>query len=149
VVERKAPGDRARAVTPQRISDLGRLVLPALFSRADPHLEADDLGWAPSSGHGGTVADSQGRDFFISYTQANRPWAEWIVVQLEAAGCSTVLQENRMSGRWQSAGRRLGPTTRTWPAIRGNLEVVLQALKDAPPEGLPRSSRDIPALWRT
>jgi tetratricopeptide (TPR) repeat protein len=40
----------------------------------------------------GTVADSPGRDFFISYTTVNRPWAEWIAVQLEAAGYSTVLQ---------------------------------------------------------
>jgi hypothetical protein len=38
------------------------------------------------------VADSQGRDFFISYTAVNRPWAEWIAVQLEAAGYSTLLQ---------------------------------------------------------
>jgi hypothetical protein len=39
------------------------------------------------------VADIPGRDFFISYTQVNRPWAEWIAVQLEAAGYSTVLQD--------------------------------------------------------
>jgi hypothetical protein len=38
------------------------------------------------------VADSQGRDFFISYTGVNRPWAEWVAVQLEQAGYSTVLQ---------------------------------------------------------
>ena len=38
------------------------------------------------------MADSQGRDFFISYTQVNRPWAEWIAVQLEAAGYTTLLQ---------------------------------------------------------
>jgi hypothetical protein len=38
------------------------------------------------------VAESPGRDFFISYTQVDRPWAEWIAVQLEAAGYSTVLQ---------------------------------------------------------
>jgi TIR domain len=38
------------------------------------------------------VADSGGRDFFISYTTVNRPWAEWIAVQLEAAGYTTVLQ---------------------------------------------------------
>jgi tetratricopeptide (TPR) repeat protein len=38
------------------------------------------------------VADRQARDFFISYTQVNRPWAEWIAVQLEAAGYTTVLQ---------------------------------------------------------
>jgi tetratricopeptide (TPR) repeat protein len=33
-----------------------------------------------------------GPDFFISYTQADRAWAEWIGWQLEAAGYSTVLQ---------------------------------------------------------
>jgi tetratricopeptide (TPR) repeat protein len=38
------------------------------------------------------VADRQGRDFFISYTAVNRSWAEWIAVQLEAAGHTTVLQ---------------------------------------------------------
>jgi hypothetical protein len=54
-----------------------------------------------------------------------------------------------MSGRWRSARRRLAPTTRPGPAIRGDLDVVLQALKDAPPEGLPWGpSRDIPALWQ-
>jgi hypothetical protein len=35
---------------------------------------------------------SPGRDFFISYTAVNHPWAEWIAVQLEAAGYTTVLQ---------------------------------------------------------
>jgi tetratricopeptide (TPR) repeat protein len=38
------------------------------------------------------LADTQGRDFFISYTQVNRPWAEWIAVQLEAVGYTTLLQ---------------------------------------------------------
>jgi hypothetical protein len=38
------------------------------------------------------VADRGGRDFFISYTAVNRSWAEWIAVQLEAAGYTTVLQ---------------------------------------------------------
>jgi hypothetical protein len=38
------------------------------------------------------VADRGRRDFFISYTTVNRPWAEWIAVQLEAAGYTTVLQ---------------------------------------------------------
>jgi hypothetical protein len=33
-----------------------------------------------------------GLDFFVSYTQADRAWAEWIAWQLEAAGYSTVLQ---------------------------------------------------------
>jgi hypothetical protein len=38
------------------------------------------------------VVGRGGRDFFISYTGVNRPWAEWIAVQLEQAGYSTVLQ---------------------------------------------------------
>jgi hypothetical protein len=38
------------------------------------------------------VAHSGGRDFFISYTAANQAWAEWIAVQLEVAGYTTVLQ---------------------------------------------------------
>jgi hypothetical protein len=38
------------------------------------------------------VADRGGRDFFISYTGVNRTWAEWIAVQLEAAGYTIVLQ---------------------------------------------------------
>ena len=31
-------------------------------------------------------------DFFISYTQADRAWAEWIDFVLRAAGYSTVVQ---------------------------------------------------------
>jgi tetratricopeptide (TPR) repeat protein len=38
------------------------------------------------------MADSPRRDFFMSYTGVNRSWAEWIGVQLEAAGYTTVLQ---------------------------------------------------------
>jgi hypothetical protein len=34
----------------------------------------------------------QQRDFFVSYTQADRAWAEWIAWELEAAGHTTVLQ---------------------------------------------------------
>jgi hypothetical protein len=31
-------------------------------------------------------------DFFVSYTSADRPWAEWIAWELEAVGYSTRLQ---------------------------------------------------------
>ena len=31
-------------------------------------------------------------DFFISYTSADRAWAEWIAWQLEAEGYTTVIQ---------------------------------------------------------
>jgi tetratricopeptide (TPR) repeat protein len=34
----------------------------------------------------------QQRDFFISYTQADRGWAEWLAWELEAAGYTTLLQ---------------------------------------------------------
>lgn len=35
---------------------------------------------------------AQAADFFVSYTGADRAWAEWIAWELEAAGYSTVLQ---------------------------------------------------------
>ena len=35
-------------------------------------------------------------DFFVSYTSADRPWAEWIVGELELAGYSTVFQARDM-----------------------------------------------------
>jgi hypothetical protein len=34
----------------------------------------------------------QQRDFFVSYAQADRAWAEWLAWELEAAGYTTVLQ---------------------------------------------------------
>jgi TIR domain len=36
--------------------------------------------------------DEDAVDFFISYTKADLPWAEWIAWQLEAAGHTTVIQ---------------------------------------------------------
>jgi hypothetical protein len=30
------------------------------------------------SGVEGAVADQSGQDFFVSYTQADRAWAEWL-----------------------------------------------------------------------
>jgi tetratricopeptide (TPR) repeat protein len=38
------------------------------------------------------VEERSGRDFFVSYTGVNEPWARWICVQLERAGYSTVSQ---------------------------------------------------------
>ena len=45
----------------------------------------------PGTGQG-VVGLSEGRDFFISYTAVNQPWAEWIAVTLERAGYTTLLQ---------------------------------------------------------
>jgi TIR domain len=39
-----------------------------------------------------TAAGDQQRDFFVSYTGADRAWAEWIAWQLEDDGWTTVLQ---------------------------------------------------------
>jgi len=33
-----------------------------------------------------------GVDFFVSYTSADRPWAEWIAWELEAAGHRAIVQ---------------------------------------------------------
>jgi hypothetical protein len=41
---------------------------------------------------GGVVEERSERDFFVSYTGVNEPWARWICVQLERAGYSTVSQ---------------------------------------------------------
>jgi hypothetical protein len=55
-------------------------------ARIEPHL--------PGSLPGGhvQVSERERRDFFISYTRADRQWAEWIAWQLETAGYTTVLQ---------------------------------------------------------
>jgi len=46
----------------------------------------------------------QAADFFVSYTSADRTWAEWIAWQLEAEGCQVVVQA------WDFTPRpRLGP----------------------------------------
>jgi hypothetical protein len=40
----------------------------------------------------GLVSTNVGKDFFISYTSADKQWAEWIAWQLEGAQYSTILQ---------------------------------------------------------
>jgi hypothetical protein len=43
---------------------------------------------------------SQAADFFVSYTSADRAWAEWIAWQLQQAGFSVVVQAwDRVAGR--------------------------------------------------
>jgi hypothetical protein len=32
------------------------------------------------------------KDFFISYSGKDKPWAEWLAYQLEKAGYTTVIQ---------------------------------------------------------
>ena len=39
----------------------------------------------------GTMADGAA-DYFVSYTSADRPWAEWIAWELEAEGYRVVVQ---------------------------------------------------------
>src|SRR3954447_16822003 len=60
-------------------------------SRA-PSPRRPSLPWhGPNCGEG-AVAEDPARDFFISYTAVNEPWAKWIAVTLERAGDSTLLQ---------------------------------------------------------
>jgi hypothetical protein len=40
----------------------------------------------------GMIDPVAARDFFISYRSADRPWAEWIAWELEAAGYTTLIQ---------------------------------------------------------
>ena len=42
---------------------------------------------------GGARSGGVGKDFFISYTAADRAWAEWVAWQLEAGGRTVVLQD--------------------------------------------------------
>ncbi len=68
------------------------------------------------------------RDFFISYTQADRAWAEWIAWQLEAERYTTVLQawdfrpgENfvvRMRNALQQADRTIAVLSQAYLASR-------------------------------
>jgi hypothetical protein len=90
------------------------------------------------------VADSGGRDFFISYTQVNRPWAKWIAVQLEAAGYSTALQA------WTS-----GPAATPPPDAAGHhldkpeAIVTLVGDRDRPGPGLSQPQAIMPAALTT
>jgi hypothetical protein len=71
------------------------------------------------------VTDQPGRDCFISHTGVNRPWAEWIAVQLEAAGYTTMLQAwdfrpgsdflHQMQQATTSASRR--PSSGLWVTV--------------------------------
>ncbi|HXD53764.1 MAG TPA: TIR domain-containing protein [Solirubrobacteraceae bacterium] len=76
-------------------------------------------------------------DFFVSYTQADRPWAEWIAWQLEAANYGVIIQawDFRPGQNWplrmreaaEQAERTLavispafftsGPTAAEWAAV--------------------------------
>ncbi len=62
-------------------------------------------------------ADS--RDFFISYTQTDRGWAEWIAWQLEAANYSTFIEEwdFRAGGNFVVEMDRAAKTTRRTIAV--------------------------------
>jgi hypothetical protein len=41
---------------------------------------------------GGVMSEGSARDFLISYTAADEAWAEWIAVNLDGAGYTTLLQ---------------------------------------------------------
>lgn len=78
---------------PGRTSDaVGALVrehITAVSGGPDP---APTFSWGQDPGQNGQPADGR-RDFFVSYTSADRVWATWISWQLEAAGHSVLVQE--------------------------------------------------------
>ena len=48
--------------------------------------------WSVQSTQTRRGAETPVKDFFISYTTADKAWAEWIAWHLEEAGYSTVVQ---------------------------------------------------------
>ena len=65
---------------------------------------------------------AQAADFFVSYTSADRAWAEWIAWQLEAEGYSVVVQA------WDfTAGRDWAHQMQQATATAGRVVAVLSA----------------------
>jgi len=52
----------------------------------------------------------QAADFFVSYTSADRTWAEWIAWQLEQAGYQVMCNSRSTPRRHALACRRLRTT---------------------------------------
>jgi TIR domain len=74
----------------------------------------------------------QRRDFFVSYTQADRAWAEWLAWELEAAGYTTLLQAWDMP-----AGTAFDHAMdEAVQHTRHTILVLSSAYLDFPPEGL-------------
>lgn len=89
----------------------------AVASALDCRLEID----ARTRGTGPVVARTPptASDFFISYTKANRGWAEWIAWQVEAAGFTTVMQawDFRPGHDWTHAMHDAMATSRRTVAV--------------------------------
>jgi TIR domain len=49
-------------------------------------------GWFTKQKREATMTEEATKDFFISFSKADRCWAEWIAWQLEAEGYSTIIQ---------------------------------------------------------
>jgi hypothetical protein len=83
---------------------------------------------------------AEAADFFVSYTSADRAWAEWIAWHLEAEGYQVVIQ---------AAGQRAVQDTELAEQIR-----MIPAHMDMPPicqsvrHGTPRSTSQLPVRSR-
>ena len=70
------------------------------------HTQSDSMdAWALAAWQAGVVQEGmtgRGWDFFVSYTQADRAWAEWIAWQLEEDGYQVLIQAWDMvhGGNW-------------------------------------------------
>ncbi len=110
----------------------------------------------------------ESRDFFISYTAADKPWAEWVAWTLEAAGYTTTIQAwdfNAGGNFVANVHQALKDTGRTllilspdalkadfvqeeWTAALKQNRLVPVRVREVEPEGLlgPRSYIDLVGL---
>jgi TIR domain len=74
---------------------------PEITGTISPRVKGESFSPASTGHHliGSTQVDKledlnfgETRDFFVSYTKADQPWAEWIAWKLEEAGYSTLIQ---------------------------------------------------------
>jgi hypothetical protein len=74
---------------------------PEITGTISPRVKGESFSPASTGHHliGSTQVDKleylnfgETRDFFVSYTKADQPWAEWIAWKLEEVGYSTVIQ---------------------------------------------------------
>ncbi len=68
---------------------------------------------------------SEKKDFFISYNQADRRWAEWIAWYLEEEGYTTVIQ----AWDFQPGSNSVGDGHPNTQGVRRNLEALMTEMK--------------------
>jgi hypothetical protein len=90
------------------------LAIERIVDKTGPQPDVSDLFAHRAARHSANASD-----FFISYTAADRVWAEWIAWRLEAAGYTTVLQawDFRPGGAWVTQMQAAMTTARRTIAV--------------------------------